>query len=118
MEQTEFLEKNVFTDLKNLNEGDDKEIVQYFSETDFEVVLQRVEHFGIGVYGIESWLNGEVSAVATHEEFKKKATDPKWYKKAFLTSKSRESGLLYSATYKVSNKLLAKSNSLHIEDQD
>ncbi len=108
MEQTEFLEKNVFTDLKNLNEGSDLQNVQHFSESDFEIVLQRVEHFGIGVYKIETWLNGEVSAVATHEDFKKKATDPKWYKKAFLTFKSRQSGLTYSATYKVSIKLLAK----------
>ena len=116
MEQAEFLEKNVFIDLKNLNEGDDKDTVQYFSETDFEVILERVEHFGIGIYKIESWLNGEVSAVSTHEDSKKKATEPKWYKRAFMTSKSRESGLLYSATYKVSNKLLAKSNSSESED--
>lgn len=116
MEQTEFLEKNIFIDLKNLNEGSDKETAQHFSESDFEIILQRVEHFGIGVYAIESWLNSEVSEVAAHEDFKKKATDPKWYKKAFLTFKFRQSGLSYSATYKVSNKLLAKSNSLDNEE--
>lgn len=116
MEQTEFLEKNIYTDLENLNDGLNKETVQYFSESDFEIVLQRVEHFGIGVYSIESWLNGEAFEVAAHEDFKKKATDPKWYKKAFLTFKSRQSGLLYSATYKVSNKLLAKNTTLDKED--
>jgi len=110
MEQSEFLEKNIFTDLKNLNKGDDKETVQHFSESDFETVLQRIEYFGIGVYAIESWENGESVAVATHEDFKKKATDSKWYQKAFFTSKSRQSGLSYSATYKVSNKLLAKNS--------
>ncbi|MGO3181757.1 MAG: hypothetical protein ACTIJ9_02890 [Aequorivita sp.] len=116
MEQAEFLEKNIFTDLKNLNEGSDKETVQYFSESDFEIVLQRVEHFGIGVYKIESWLDGKVSEVATHEDFKKKATDPRWYNKAFLTFKSRQDGLSYSATYKVSNKLLARYNTSGNED--
>ncbi|CAM3431214.1 hypothetical protein [Aequorivita lipolytica] len=116
MEQTEFLEKNIFTDLKNLNDGSDKETIQYFSEQDFEIVLQRVEHFGIGVYKIETWQNGEVSEVAAHEDFKKKATDPKWYKKAFLTFKSRQPGLSYSATYKVSNKLLAKNTALDNEE--
>ncbi|MEH6764586.1 MAG: hypothetical protein V7655_08795 [Aequorivita antarctica] len=116
MEQTEFLEKNIFTDLKNLNEGSEIDTVPYFSEDDFEIVLQRVEHFGIGVYTIESWLNGEVSEVAAHEDFKKKATDPKWYKKAFLTFKSRKPGLSYSATYKVSNKLLAKQNTIGDEE--
>ena len=106
MEQTEFLEKHIFTDLKNLNEGSDKETVSYFSEADFEILLEKVEYNGI--YKIESWVDGEVSAVATHEDFKKKATDPKWYKKAFLTFKSRQPGLSYSGDYKVSNKLLAK----------
>ncbi len=110
MEQTEFLEKNIFIDLKNLNDGLNKETIQYFSESDFEIVLQRVEHFGIGVYSVGSWLNGEVSEVVGHEDFKKKATDPKWYKKAFLTFKSRQPGLSYSATYKVSNKLLVKND--------
>src|SRR5690606_17304087 len=110
MEQTEFLEKNIFIDLKNLNGGADNETVQVFSEQDFEIVLQRVEHFGIGVYSVASWLNGEAAELAAHEDFKKKATDPKWYKKAFLTFKSRQPGLSYSATYKVSNKLLAKQN--------
>lgn len=109
MEQTEFLEKNIFTDLKNMNAGSDKEILQHFSESDFEIVLQRVEHFGIGVYKIETWQKGEISETAAHDDFKKKATDPKWYKKAFLTFKSRQSGLSYSATYKISNKLLAKN---------
>lgn len=107
MKQTEFLEQNVFTDLKNLNEGSDKETVHYFSEADFQTLLQRVEHFGIGIYKIETRLD-EVSDVAGHEDFKKKATDPRWYKKAFLTFKSRQTGLTYAATYKVSNRLLAR----------
>ncbi len=116
MEQTEFLEKNIFIDLKNVNKGSDKETIQYFSEADFEIVLQRIEHFGIGVYKIETRLNGTVSEIAAHDDFKKKATDPKWYKKAFLTSKSRQPGLSYSATYKVSNKLLAKNTASDTEE--
>ena len=118
MEQPEFLEKNVFTDLKNLNKGTDKATVHYFSEEDFETVLQRVEHFGIGVYKIETKLKSKVAKAASHEDFKKKATDPKWYKKAFLTFKSRQPGLSYSATYKVSNKLLAKNTSAHNEEEN
>ncbi len=110
MEQSEFLEKNVFTDLKNLNNGSDKESVQHFSESDFELVLQRVEYFGIGIYGIETWLNGKNTDVTTNEAFRKKATDPQWYKKAFLSFKHRQAGATYSATYKVSNKLLARDN--------
>jgi|TARA_B110000483_G_scaffold87055_2_gene107496 hypothetical protein len=108
MEQTEFLEKNVFIDLTNLKEGLDKETIYNFSESDFEIILQRVEYFGIGVYSIESWLNGKTYAVAVHEKFKKKATNPLWYKKAFLTFKTRQPGLSFSAIFKVSKKLLAR----------
>ncbi len=108
MEKTEFLEKNIFTDLKNINDGFDEETTPYFSESDFEIVLERVEHFGIGIYEIKPWLNGKLYAVSGHEDHKKKATDSKWYKKAFLTFKTRQEGLSYAATYKVSKKLLER----------
>ena len=110
MEQTAFLEKKVFTDLKNLNDGFDKESMQHFSETDFEIVLQRVEHFGIGVYKIEAWLDGVFHAIAEHTDLNKKATDVRWCKKILLTFKTRQSGLSFAATYKVSPKLLAREN--------
>lgn len=108
MEQTEFLEQNIFTDLKNLNDGLDQEDIQYFSESDFETILQRAEHFGLSIYEIKTLLNGEVYEATGHVDHKKKATDPRWYKKAFLTLKTRQAGLLYTATYKVSKKLLAR----------
>ena len=108
MEQPEFLEQNIFTDLKNLNDGFDQEDIQYFSESDFETILQRAEHFGISIYIIKTSLNGETYEVTEHVDHKKKATDPRWFKKAFLTLKTRQAGLLYSATYKVSKKLLAR----------
>ena len=108
MEQNEFLEQNVFTKLVNLNTEFDKNPVYYFSEADFELVLQRVEHFGIGLYTIEPRFNDAPFDVSNHESYKKKATDAKWYNKAFLTSKHRQPGMEYSATYKVSAKLLAR----------
>ena len=110
MEQTKFLEQHIFTDLKNLNNGSNKGTIKYFSESDFEIVLTRVEHFGVSIYRIESLTNNETYGVSVHEEHKKKATDPKWYKKAFLTFKTRQPGLTYSATYKVSNKLLKRES--------
>ncbi len=110
MEQTEFLEKEIFKDLKNLNEGADKETNPHFSESDFEIVIERLEYSGIGVYKVDSWLNGESYSAATHEDFNKKATDPQWYTKAFMTFKTRQSGLTYSASYKVSKRLLARFN--------
>ena len=100
MEQQEFL--------KNLNENFEENSIHYFSASDFEIVLQKVEYFGIGIYTIEGILDGASYGVSDHEAHHKKATDPKWYKKAFLNFKNGKSGLLYSATYKVSNKLLAR----------
>lgn len=118
MEQTEFLEQNIFTDLKNLNEGSDKETVHQFSESDFATVLERSEYFGVGIYTIETKLNGEPHTLASHESFKKKATDSRWYNGAFMGIKTRQSDLTYSATYKVSNKLLNRGASkIKQEDQ-
>jgi len=108
MEQSQFLEKNIFTGLKNLNDGFGQDGVQYFSETDFEIVLQRAEHFGLSIYSIAPWSKDETHEASSHEDHKKKATDPKWYKKEFVTLKTRQEGLLYSAKYKVSKKLLAR----------
>jgi hypothetical protein len=108
MQQEEFLKENIFNDLENLKKEPDQSIFYIFSELDFEIVLKKSEYFGIGIYKIESWLNGKSNAIVSHEDVKKKATDPRWYKKAFSEFKSKQSELTYSATYKVSNKLLAR----------
>jgi hypothetical protein len=108
MEQSKFLEQHIFSDLKNLNDGFGQDGIQYFSETDFEIVLQRAEHFGLSIYTIVPWSKDETHEASSHENHKKKATDPKWYKKEFVTLKTRQAGLLYSAKYKVSKKLLAR----------
>ncbi|WP_340156577.1 hypothetical protein, partial [uncultured Winogradskyella sp.] len=97
-----------FTGLTNINDGFDAEEIQYFSESDFETLLKRAEHFGLSIYAISPWLNGELYDVSGHDAFRKKATDPKWYTKAFTEFKKRQEGLAYSATYKVSKKLLER----------
>jgi len=110
MDQEKFLEQNIFNGLKNLNNGFGKDGIQFFSESDFEIVLQRAEHFGLSIYSIETWIKSEALKASSHEEHKKKATDPKWYTKEFLTLKTNQNGLFYSAKYKVSKKLLARQN--------
>ena len=111
MTQSEFLEQHVFTDLKNLNDGFDEASTFYFSESDFETILQRTEHLGIGLYKINPYFEGKEYQGTTHEDHKKKATDSRWYKKAFKTLRMGQEGLIYSATYKVSKKLLARDSS-------
>ena len=108
MEQEKFLEQHIFTGLKNLNDGFEKDAIQFFSESDFEIVLQRAEHFGLSIYSIDPWIKSEKLESSSHEDHKKKATDPKWYKKEFSTLKNSQAGLFYSAKYKVSKKLLAR----------
>jgi len=110
MEKTEFLEKHIFTDFQNLNTNVEVDDIYSFSEIDFGTILGRIEHFGIGIYTIEAFLNGVSFDVKTNEDARKKATDPKWYKGAFSSLKKRQADLQYTATYRISDKLLAKEN--------
>ena len=118
MQQTEFLQNIIFKDLENLNKDPKKKEISCFSEEDFQIVLDRVEYYGISIYSIESWKSKKSHAISINEDFRKKATDPRWYKKAFLTFKTTEKKLNYSATYKVSNKLLARENPSKISVND
>ena len=106
MKQADFLEQHVFTGLTNLNSASNNEENQHFSEEDFAVILERAEHFGMSIYEIEAHLDGKQFGVTGHNQLKKKATDANWYKKAFLTFSKSQSGLNFSAKYKVSTKLL------------
>ncbi|WP_194534979.1 hypothetical protein [Zobellia nedashkovskayae] len=110
MEKTEFLEQNIFQNLKNLNDGFDSDSIQYFSEADFETVLERIEQFGIGIYEMKPWLDEDFLDIKVNEDYRKKATDPKWYKKAFSDFKKQQADLKYSASYKVSDRLLNRKS--------
>lgn len=102
LEKLEYLKANVFFGLKNLNDGFDVESIYYFSESDFEIVLDRVENLGIGILGIEPWLNEEFYGVKSFEDYCTDDKDPKWYRKAFAEFKEdREKKLFYAASYKV-----------------
>lgn len=108
MKELEYLKTNVFNGLQNLNDGFDSESIYYFSESDFEIVLDRVERNGIGIYGIEPWLNRDFFDVKGYEEYNTVSTDPKWYRKAFSEFKRSRKDLLYSASYKVQKELLVE----------
>ena len=108
MEQDIFLEQHIFSGLKDLNDGFGEDGVLFFSESDFEIVLKRAEHFGLSLYSIKPWIKSEVLEAKSHEDHKRKATDPRWYKKEFFTLKTSQANLFYSAKYKVSKKLLSR----------
>ena len=71
--KNEYLEKNVFYGLKNLNDGFDASSNKYFSEEDFEIVLKPIKEFKLGITGIKPWKDGEYYCVVTFEE---KTEDP------------------------------------------
>ena len=108
IKEFQYLKTNLFNGLENLNDGFDSESIYYFSESDFEIVLNRVEKNKIAIFGIEPWLNGDFYDVLSFEEYKTVANDPKWYRKAFTEFKKREKKLMYSASYQVPKKLLAE----------
>lgn len=110
MEKAEFLEKNIFQNLKNLNSETEIDSIRYFSESDFEIVLERIEKLGIGIYKIEPRLEGDLLEVKINEDFRKKATDARWYKSAFSQFKKQQAGLQYAASFKVSDRLLNREN--------
>lgn len=103
--ELDYLKSMIFIGLENLNDGFDSGDIFYFSESDFEIVLERIEKNGLGIYGIEPWLNNQFYDVKIVEDYNTKATDPKWYRKAFEEFKESGHNLMYAATYKLSKKL-------------
>lgn len=101
-----FLDKYIFLGLSNLNNGFEAQTVFYFSETDFQKVLDRVKQYGIGIYWIEPWQNGAFYDVLGYEEFSNNPSDSNWYLEAFQKFKKAGDILQYSATYLVQDDLL------------
>lgn len=101
-----FLKNNVFQGLNNLNDGFDTESIFYFSEPDFEIVLNRVEQLKLEVFGIEPWFKNEYYDVKSYEEFDLTPDNPNWYRKAFDEFKLKNIDLQYSASYGVPEKLI------------
>ena len=108
MKELKYLKANVFNGLENLNDGFDSESIYYFSESDFEIVLNRVQKLGIGIMGIETWLNGEFYNVKVVEDYNTFSTDPKWYQKAFAEFRINKKSLKYAASYEIPKELLAE----------
>ena len=106
MTKEEFLETYIFGGLTDLNDGFDTETIKYFTEQDFEKVLDRVEKYGFGIYGIEPWKDGEYYDCKIFENYTNDATDSHWYRKAFQEFITEGEALQYSASYVVSADLL------------
>ena len=110
MNTWEFLDLYIFKDLKNVNDGFDTEDVIYFSQEDFEVILSRVERYGLGIYGIECWRDGEFYDVSVYENKTNDPGDSSWYRKAFEQFVESNRGMQYNASFFVPEELLKGYN--------
>lgn len=100
--KNEYLEKNVYHGLTNLNTGWDAPSIFYFNEADFETVLNRVEKLGLKIHGIEPWLGNLYYDVRLFNN-----SDSIFiYRKAFDEFKNSGEKLQYSASYFVPEELL------------
>ena len=99
-----FLVKNVYHGLKDLNTGFDSSYIKYFSQSDFEIILDRIEELGITLSGLEPWLNGDYYDVQIRENHIEEFGD-KWYRQFFEKYKLERKDLQYSASYYVPKEL-------------
>lgn len=101
-EKFTYLMNNIFKDLVyDLDEC--TPTIIYFNDRDFAKVLQSVEENGLGVFGIETILNGEYFSVEVFEDYQTNPYDSNWYTAAFNKLKSKNSELRYSASYCIPN---------------
>ena len=108
MTELEFLQAEIFKGLTNLNKKATEAKEYKFEEADFAIILERAEYNGLGIYNVTTWLKRTTFGTITHQDQAKKATDPRWYNRAFITFKNRQEGLIYAADFKVPAKLLAR----------
>lgn len=99
-----YLDEHIYYGLTNLNDGFDVESIKYFDESDFKIILERVEALELGIHGIEPWLNGSYYDVYTSNDYGLNSIDPKWYNKAFNDFISKGEFILYAATIYIPNK--------------
>jgi len=110
LEKLDFLWKYIFVGLTNLNDGFDAQVIRYFSESDFRIVLERVEKLNITIHGIEPWKDESFFDVLTYEDFNSAETDSTWYWKAFQKFIDTGEQLKYAASYEVPENLLKGGN--------
>ncbi|MCD9563401.1 hypothetical protein [Tenacibaculum maritimum] len=99
-EKHQYLVKNIYDGLTNLNTGFDSPYIYYFNESDFEIILDRVEKHNITISGIEPWKNDEYYDVRVMEEY---PDDKLWYRKVFEDYKALKENLQYAASYLLPN---------------
>ena len=105
-----FLKEHIYKGLTNLNSGWDAPSIYYFNESDFKIVLDRVEKLGLGIFGIEPWDDdNHYYDVKTFGDYTDNPADANWYRKVFNEYKAEGIKLQYAASYFVPKELLLKT---------
>ena len=99
--------KFLFAGLRNLNDGFDAPSVHYFSAADFQIVLDRVEALGVGIYGIEPWLEKQYYDTAVAENYGLSPFDPAWYRSAFASFCRTRKDLMYAASFAIPENVIS-----------
>lgn len=73
--------------------------ISHFNKADFEIVLKRVEDYGIGINGIEIFMHGEFYGVRTFEEYHLSHNDSRWYYAAFWELSRKHPDVVFSASF-------------------
>ncbi len=101
-----FLKENVFYGLPSGIPN--KKNQYYFSKTDFEIVLSRVENLNIGIDFIDIYKNGKIVSSEFPEDYHLKSNDPKWYKSSFKKRSNNATDLRFNAVFGLPDDLLDK----------
>ena len=97
MTEHEFLELNVFHDLKNYNSGYDDDKIWHFDVKDFPIVMERAEEFGVRILGIECWEDEKEKYTKYREDYEHDI----WHRTAYKELIDNHSPCTFAATFEI-----------------
>jgi hypothetical protein len=100
-----FLRKHVFTCLQQLNPGFDVESNSHFSEEEIAIVFDRIQKLGIGIFGIEAYMNDDDYDCQVREMSVDRLND-KWYLQCFENFRELKLPLKYYASFDIPEEYL------------
>lgn len=101
--EEEFLDKFIFYDLENLNDGFDHPSIKFFNEYDFEFVMDRAEDYNLTILGIECWVQKQYKTVKYMEDYEGMRN---WHRQGYKDLRKEGYRCYFAATYDIPEPLL------------
>lgn len=98
MSELEFLEYNVFDNLRNYNTGYDALSMYHLKPEDFKIAMTRAERLYINILGIECWCSEKEVCAEYLEDY---YMNPNWHRQAFNKIINSYSPCLLTATFDI-----------------